>query len=63
MTIQDQISEGIRRLGERYDCDQFIAYLQPATNTYAPVERLRRVYEQALAHPRIVALAIGTRPD
>ena len=47
----------------RYDCEQFIAYFQPATNTYAPVERLRQVYEEALAHPRIVALAIGTRPD
>jgi radical SAM protein (TIGR01212 family) len=63
MDIQDQVSEGIRRIGERYDCDQFIAYLQPATNTYAPVERLRQVYDQALAHPKIVALAIGTRPD
>ena len=43
--------------------DQFIAYFQPATNTYAPVERLRPLYEQALAHPQVVGLAIGTRPD
>src|SRR5262249_39735280 len=33
------------------------------TNTYAPVEKLRRLYDEALAHPQIVGLAIGTRPD
>jgi hypothetical protein len=47
----------------RYRCEHFMAYFQPATNTYAPVERLRDVYEQALAHPRIIGLAVGTRPD
>lgn len=61
--IGEQIDEGIRRMQARYDCEHFMAYFQPATNTYAPVDRLRQVYEQALAHPRIVALAIGTRPD
>jgi radical SAM protein (TIGR01212 family) len=40
-----------------------MAYFQPATNTYAPVERLRPLYEAAVAHPKVVALAIGTRPD
>jgi radical SAM protein (TIGR01212 family) len=58
-----QIDEGIRRLKWRYDCDSFIAYFQPATNTYAPVERLRPLYESALAHPQVVGMAIGTRPD
>ncbi len=62
-SIGEQIDEGIKRLKRRYDCDHFTAYFQPATNTYAPVDRLRRVYEQAVAHPKIVALAIGTRPD
>ena len=40
-----------------------MAYFQPATNTYAPVEKLRPLYEAALSHPKVVALAIGTRPD
>lgn len=40
-----------------------MAYFQPATNTYAPVDRLREVYEAALTHPQVVAMAIGTRPD
>ena len=62
-SISEQIDEGIRRMRGRYDCEHFMAYFQPATNTYAPVDRLRQVYEQALADPRIVALAIGTRPD
>jgi radical SAM protein (TIGR01212 family) len=62
-SISGQIDEGIRRLKRRYDCDRFFAYFQPATNTYAPVDRLRRVYEEALAHPKVVGLAIGTRPD
>ena len=61
--IADQIDDGIRRLKTRYKCNHFMAYFQPATNTYAPVEKLRPLYEQALAHPEIVAMAIGTRPD
>ena len=62
-SILEQIDEGIRRVSHRYRARQFLAYFQPATNTYAPVERLRRVYGEALGDPRIVGLAIGTRPD
>lgn len=61
--ILGQIDEGIRRLKRRYTCDHFMAYFQPATNTYAPVDKLRPLYEQALSHPQIVGMAIGTRPD
>ncbi len=61
--IGQQIDEGIRRLKLRYKCDHFTAYFQPATNTYAPVERLRELYEEAAAHPQVVAMAIGTRAD
>lgn len=63
LDIQGQIDDGIRRLKWRYDCDDFIAYFQPATNTYAPVAKLRSLYEQALSHPKVIGLAIGTRPD
>lgn len=61
--INAQIDEGIVRLKRRYKVDRFIAYFQPATNTYAPVEKLRPLYETALAHEQIVGMAIGTRPD
>ena len=61
--IVKQIDEGIRRLKWRYNCDHFTAYFQPATNTYAEVERLRSLYTAAISHPKVVGLAIGTRPD
>lgn len=61
--ILDQINEGIRRLKLRYKCNQFLAYFQPATNTYAAVDKLRSIYWAALEHPDIVGMAIGTRPD
>jgi radical SAM protein (TIGR01212 family) len=62
-SIRGQIDEGIRRLKWRYDVERFMAYFQPATNTYAPVERLRKLYFEAIDHPQVVGLAIGTRPD
>ena len=62
-TIHEQIDEGIRRLKRRYKCDHFMAYFQPATNTYAPVDQLRSIYSEAIEHPKIVAISIGTRPD
>ena len=61
--ILDQLEEGITRVKRRYKCKHFMAYFQPATNTYAPVEKLRALYEQAISHPDVVALAIGTRQD
>lgn len=62
--ITEQLQEGISRLRRRYpDCERYIAYFQPATNTYAAVDRLRSLYEEALGHPRVIGLAIGTRPD
>ncbi len=61
--ISDQIDEGISRLKRRYKCKHFMAYFQPATNTYAPVDQLRNLYDQAMAHPDVMSMAIGTRPD
>ncbi len=62
-SISQQIREGMQRLNQRYGVEHFLAYFQPATNTYAPVQRLREMYLEALAHPGIVGLVIGTRPD
>ncbi len=61
--IREQIEAGIRQLKRRYKCDHFMAYFQPATNTYAAVERLRPLYQQAANHGQVVAMSIGTRPD
>ena len=62
-TIREQVKRGIAILQERYGANHFLAYFQAATNTYAPVDKLRRLYDEALDHPQIVGLAIGTRPD
>src|SRR5713101_1061429 len=62
-SIREQVRRGVAILQKRYRADQFLAYFQAATNTYAPVEKLRRLYDEALDHPAIVGLAIGTRPD
>ena len=62
-TVRDQVRRGIEILSQRYHADRFLAYFQAATNTYAPLEKLRRLYDEALEHPQLVGLVIGTRPD
>lgn len=62
-SIRAQIETGKARLARRYKARRFIAYFQAFSNTYAPVEVLRQRYDQALAVPDVVGLAIGTRPD
>ena len=62
-TVRAQVERGVALLGRRYGVDRFLAYFQAATNTHAPVERLRRLYDEALDHPQVVGLAVGTRPD
>jgi hypothetical protein len=63
-SLTAQLEEGIGRVRARHPgADRFVAYFQPATNTYGPLPRLRGLYEEALAHPGVVGLAIGTRPD
>lgn len=61
--VAEQLTEGITRLRKRYNAQRFLAYFQPATNTYGSVRRLRALYEEALSHPDVVGLVIGTRPD
>ncbi len=61
--IAAQIERGIEGLRRRYQTEKFLAYFQPATNTYGPLDKLRALWETALEDPRIVGLIIGTRPD
>ncbi len=66
LSITEQLMRGRERIinklpkGEK---ERFIAYFQAFTNTYAPVEKLRRLYKEAIEIPEVVALSIGTRPD
>ncbi|HJW23717.1 MAG TPA: TIGR01212 family radical SAM protein [Rhodocyclaceae bacterium] len=63
-SITEQIDKGLGFLDRRYPgTRRFIAYFQSYTNTYGGFEELRSSYQEALAHPRISGLAIGTRPD
>ena len=63
-SIHTQIDTGLRFLDRRYPgTARFIAYFQSYSNTYGEFERLRAIYDDALSHPRISGLAIGTRPD
>lgn len=63
-SIRTQIDEGIGFHRVRYrGVTGYLAYFQPYSNTYAPLETLRRLYCEALSHPEIVGITIGTRPD
>lgn len=62
-SVKRQIEEGKRFFAHKYPDMKFIAYFQAYTNTYAPLDRLKRLYEEALAQDDVVGLAIGTRPD
>lgn len=63
-TITEQLSEGVEFHRKRYPrATKYLAYFQPYSNTYAPLETLKTRYEEALAFPDVVGLAIGTRPD
>jgi radical SAM protein (TIGR01212 family) len=63
-SITMQIAEGIEFHAGRYRrADKFLAYFQAYSNTYAPLERLKKMYSEALEYPGVIGLVIGTRPD
>lgn len=63
-TVTQQIAEGIEFHKRRYRRAQnYLAYFQPYTNTYKPVDELERIYNEALACRNVVGIVIGTRPD
>lgn len=64
LSITRQIEEGIAFHRWRYrEAQRYLVYFQSFSNTYAPLEVLRERYEEALAHPDVAGLIIGTRPD
>ena len=63
-SLHQQIDEGIGFHKVRYrTTEHYLAYFQSFSNTYAPLERLKALYEEALSHPDVVGIVIGTRPD
>jgi len=63
LPVSLQLEEGKEVMTRKYKARKFIAYFQPYSNTYATTERLRLLYDEALAVPDVVGLIVGTRPD
>lgn len=64
-SITQQIDEGVVffQKKEKYKDQVYLAYFQSYTNTYEGLDKLKSMYEEALAHPRVKGIVIGTRPD
>lgn len=62
-SVSHQVQQGIRFFEKKYKAMQFLAYFQAYTSTWAPLENLILLYEEALQHPKIAGLVISTRPD
>lgn len=63
LSLTEQYRIQTEKMRRKWDTDRFIPYLQAHTNTYAPIDRLRAVYEETLALPGAVAMHIATRAD
>ncbi len=62
-SITEQVRIVKRHMARRYKAKKFIAYFQSFSNTYAPVEHLKTLYDDALSVEDVIGLFIGTRPD
>jgi hypothetical protein len=62
-TITRQLEAGKQFFARKYPEMKYLAYFQAYTNTYASIEHLRRLYEEALQVEDVVGIVIGTRPD
>jgi len=62
-SIKQQLEEGIAFFGKKYKSQQYLAYFQAYTNTYADIELVKKLYLEALSVPNVIGLVIGTRPD
>ncbi len=63
MPIDEQIAMAIEKVKDKCKSGKYIAYFQNFTNTYAPVERLRQLFYDAIHHPEVAVLSVATRPD
>jgi uncharacterized protein len=62
-SVAEQIRRGKEYYKKNRNAGKFIAYFQTFTNTYAPVEKLKELYDEALAEEDVIGLSVGTRPD
>jgi len=62
-TVTQQIEEGINFFKHKYQTQFYLAYFQSYTNTYDALDKLVAIYEEALSHPQVKGIVVGTRPD
>lgn len=62
-TVSEQLKEGIEFFSHKYKEMKYLAYFQSYTNTYDSIDKLIKLYEEALAYPNVVGLVVSTRPD
>ena len=63
-SVSEQIAEGIEFHRRRYrTASRYLAYFQSFSNTYAPIEQLKSLYDEALSNPLVAGIVVGTRPD
>ena len=62
-SITQQLNEGVAFFEPKYKTQLYLAYFQAYSNTYGSIELLKKLYEEALSHPKVIGLIIGTRPD
>jgi len=63
LSVEEQVLVGVETLSTRFKAQKFMSYFQAYSNTYKPVEELKKIYDSSLCHKDIVGLSIGTRPD
>lgn len=63
LSISDQVTKGVDFFKKNYTGIKYLAYFQSYTNTYGELQHLIDLYEEALSHPEVVGLIVGTRPD
>jgi len=62
-SIEEQIETSMEKLSAQFKAEAFVAYFQSYSNTYAPADKLKKIYDSVFNFDKIVSVSIGTRPD
>lgn len=63
LSVKEQVLTGVETLSARFKAQKFMSYFQAYSNTYKPVDELKKIYDESLCHTDVVGISIGTRPD
>ncbi len=63
LSVEEQVFTGVETLSSRFKAKKFMSYFQAYSNTYKPVEELKKIYDSSLCHKDVVGISVGTRPD